>query len=64
MAWKYQEALKVIHFCKDNNLFIYGGDVLSINKDVTRRGVDIRVVQDKYGEIITGFPTNSKKNPK
>jgi len=33
MAWKYQDALKVIHFCKDNNLFIYGGDVLSINKD-------------------------------
>ncbi|MFT7879340.1 MAG: RHS repeat-associated core domain-containing protein [Sulfurimonas sp.] len=30
----------------------------------TRDGIDIRVVQEKTGDIISGFPTNVPRNPK
>ena len=32
--------------------------------DGTRNGVDIRVIQGPNGEIITGFPTNTLRNPR
>ncbi len=32
--------------------------------DGTRNGVDIRVVQERNGDIVTGFPTNTPRNPK
>ena len=32
--------------------------------DGTRDGIDIRVIQEKSGEIVTGFPTNTVRNPK
>jgi len=32
--------------------------------DGTRNGVDIRVVQDSNGDIVTGFPTNTSRNPR
>ncbi len=31
--------------------------------DGTRNGVDIRVVLDSHGNIVTGYPTNMPKNP-
>jgi hypothetical protein len=33
LAWKYKDIVEVIKSCKDNNLFIYGGDVLAVNKN-------------------------------
>ena len=32
--------------------------------DGTRNGVDIRVVQERNGDIVTGFPTNTPRNPR
>ena len=32
--------------------------------DGTRNGVDIRVIQEKNGDIVTGFPTNTPRNPR
>ena len=29
-----------------------------------REGVNIRVIQEKSGDIVTGFPTNVPRNPK
>ena len=36
----------------------------NIRVDGTRDGVDIRVIIDPNGRIVTGFPTNLPKNPK
>ena len=33
LAWKYEDVLEAIQSCKDNNLFIYGGDVLAVDKN-------------------------------
>ncbi len=30
----------------------------------TRGGVDIRVIQEKNGDIVSGFPTNVPRNPR
>lgn len=30
----------------------------------TRNGVDIRVIQERNGDIVTGFPTNTPRNPR
>jgi RHS repeat-associated protein len=30
----------------------------------TREGIDIKVVQEKNGDIVTAYPTNTPKNPK
>ena len=32
--------------------------------DGTRNGVDIRVIQERNGDIVTGFPTNVPRNPR
>ena len=32
--------------------------------DGTRNGVDIRVIQERNGDIVTGFPTNTPRNPR
>lgn len=29
----------------------------------TRNGIDIRVIQERNGDIVTGFPTNVPRNP-
>ena len=30
----------------------------------TRDGIDIRVIQERNGDIVTGFPTNVPRNPR
>ncbi|MEH2922800.1 EndoU domain-containing protein [Samsonia erythrinae] len=30
----------------------------------TRDGIDIRVIQEKNGDIVSGFPTNVPRNPR
>ena len=32
--------------------------------DGTRNGVDMRVIQERNGDIVTGFPTNTPRNPR
>ena len=32
--------------------------------DGTRNGVEIRVIQERDGDIVTGFPTNTTRNPR
>ena len=38
-----------------------GGQTIT---DGTRNGVDIRVIQERNGDIVTGFPTNVPRNPR
>ncbi|WP_413556468.1 hypothetical protein [Brenneria sp. L3-3Z] len=30
----------------------------------TRDGIDIRVIQERNGDIVSGFPTNVPRNPR
>ena len=39
------------------------GDPVRYATEGTRDGVDIRVISDSTGEIITGYPTNVPRNP-
>ena len=32
--------------------------------DGTRDGIDIRVIQERNGDMVTGFPTNVPRNPR
>ncbi len=32
--------------------------------DGTRNGIDIRVIQERNGDIVSGFPTNVPRNPR
>jgi len=39
------------------------GDPVRYSAEGTRDGVDIKVIYDSAGEIITGYPTNVPRNP-
>jgi hypothetical protein len=39
------------------------GDPVRYSAEGTRDGIDIKVIYDSSGEIITGFPTNVPRNP-
>lgn len=59
---------KIMHeisdIATDPNALVKNGRGGRTIAEGTREGIDIRVIQDKSGDIISGFPTNVTRNPK
>ena len=68
LAWRYEDAVKLIKFCRNHNLFIMGGDVLKIHKnneiEFTYDNWSSDIITDKdstkatdsYREYINKYP--------
>lgn len=63
-SWSDEKILgEISDVATDPNSATSAGRGGRIITDGTRDGVDIRVVQEPGGRIVTGFPTNLPRNP-